>query len=474
VPADSAQGRIALTNRVWSVHQMVARRPEGTLTFDYEGDERTHDYHFRLVSTLDPRIVSPLLPTPEQRKALGQLEVTESPRIEGEVWGRWRSPELTGFRAQVAARRVSVRGEPLEEVTGHVSYTNRLLQFRDVRIRSDGEATVPGAAYDIAAQLVSFTNVNSTLPVGRVTRVIGPKLTETLSHYQFTRPPRVWLEGVVQVKGAERHDLRLDVAADEVSWWRLRATNLTTRLHLKGETISIANLQANGYSGRFGADLFFNWELPKAVRFRVDWSGTNLLLRDLLTDLKIATNRMEGRLSGRVVLTDGITADPTTLAGNGSLRLDDGYLWGVPMFGLFSPIFNALVPGLGDARFTDGRMSFTATNGVLNTRDFEMRSPAMRLQYRGTVDVSKRLDATMEAELFRDTPLIGRLLQFAFTPVTKLLEYRVRGTLTKPEAEPRYIPRFFLMILRPMATLRSLLPKDEKPAVPESPEPPAP
>ena len=117
-------------------------------------------------------------------------------------------------------------------------------------------------------------------------------------------------------------------------------------------------------------------------------------------------------------------------------------------------------------------MNFTITNSILSTRDLEVRSATMRLGYRGKVGLNSKLDARMEAELFRDAPLIGPLLNFALTPFTKIFEYDVRGTLRKPKAEPRYVPKIFLAPLRPLKTLRELLPKDSPPEV-KTAHPPA-
>lgn len=114
-------------------------------------------------------------------------------------------------------------------------------------------------------------------------------------------------------------------------------------------------------------------------------------------------------------------------------------------------------------------MTFTATNSVLSTRDLSVRSPAMRLAYRGTVDLAAALDARMEAELFRDAPLICPLLRVVLTPLTKLFVYDVKGTLKKPIADPRYVPKFILIPLRPFKFLKDLLPKED----PSETEPPS-
>lgn len=70
--------------------------------------------------------------------------------------------------------------------------------------------------------------------------------------------------------------------------------------------------------------------------------------------------------------------------------------------------------------------------------------------------------ATMEAALFRDAPLIGRLLSFALTPGTMLLEYRVEGALSDPKPEPRHALKSLMNLLRPISLLKSLLPKGDQ------------
>ncbi len=467
--ADTAHGRVALTNRVWSVRGMDIRRPDGTLAFDYDGSELTKDYHFRLRAVLSPLIALPLLDEDLRGKVAGQFSLGPPPRIEGDVWGRWLAPERTGLDLHIVATNFVVRGEPVEWADGHASFTNLFIAFRDVHARSAGKVHVPGASYDIRRRLITFTNTTSSVPVQRVARVIGPKITRTLSAYRFTNPPAVWLEGAVGVQGPQPNDLRLDVRAGDFSWWRLHGTNVTGKLHLKGETIAIDGLRGAFHGGDVDGNLFFDWANTNDVRFHLDVAATNIALPDLLRATALATNRMEGRLTGRVAISDSRLDEPPTYAGRGWLRIEDGYLWGLPVFGLFSPVFDAVSPGLGQTRFTDGSATFGATNGLVTTRDMQMRSATMRLQYRGTIDTTGKLDATMEAELFRDMPLIGRLLQLALTPVTKLMEYRVRGTVMKPEADPRYLPRVLIAVLRPIATLKSLLPSDDKPASAEPP-----
>jgi len=77
----------------------------------------------------------------------------------------------------------------------------------------------------------------------------------------------------------------------------------------------------------------------------------------------------------------------------------------------------------------------------------------------------------VEANLLRDTPLFGHLLSWMLTPVDKIFEYRVTGTLKKPVTKPLYIPKAFLAMLRPFHSLKELLPPPTTPKPSSAPAP---
>jgi hypothetical protein len=56
------------------------------------------------------------------------------------------------------------------------------------------------------------------------------------------------------------------------------------------------------------------------------------------------------------------------------------------------------------------------------------------------------------------------------TPLDKLFEYRLTGTLQKPVAEPLYVNKLFMDMLRPFHTLKTLLP--QPPPAPSTAKPP--
>ena len=155
------------------------------------------------------------------------------------------------------------------------------------------------------------------------------------------------------------------------------------------------------------------------------------------------------------------SADWRTIEGHADVDLRDGLIWSIPIFGIFSPVLDSVAPGLGSSRASAGTGTFIITNGVLWSDDLEISSPAMRLDYRGIVDLQGQVNARVEAQLLRDVWGVGPIISSLFWPVTKLFEYKVTGSLSQPKSEPVFfIPKIVQLPFHPLRTLKGLFPED--------------
>jgi hypothetical protein len=450
----------------------LIQRPEGSIQFAYRGDMFTHDYQFTLRSTIDPTIAKPLLDDEKAQKAFDHFSLSSPPLIEGDIWGRWMERERTGFLVRVTATNAIVRGEPCDYADGMVGFTNAVLTFKDVTLKQGkGSAKIPGAAYAVSDYLLSFTNAVSTLSPESVTRVIGAKTAALIKPYHFAEPPHAIVNGVIGTRNEFPTDVRFDIDGGRFEWLRLRAETARGEIHWKAQTLQISNLVAACYGGRLAGDLNFDLSPDHGSEFNFGLAITNIDLRRFMADISDRTNRLEGLVSGVLNLDRAYSWDTNSYHGHGQLNLREGFLWDTPAFGVFSPIFEGISPGLGQTRFSSGEAHFVTTNSVFRTDDLEVRSSSVRLRYTGTVGLDTRLDARMEAELLKDLPVLGPLLSAALSPFTKLFEYRVRGTLTAPVAEPLYVPKLLMVPLHPIRSIRDLFLPPDKKTVPANPTP---
>jgi hypothetical protein len=252
-------------------------------------------------------------------------------------------------------------------------------------------------------------------------------------------------------------NLRFDVDNASLEVLKLKTPRITGKIHWLGQTLTLSNLTASFYGGSADGFAHFDFRPKEGADFGFTANVRNADIHLLANDLSSPSNHLEGVLSGRFVMTSANSKDWRTWNGYGRANLHDGLIWDVPIFGILSPVLNTVTPGLGSSRATDATARFTMTNGLAFSDDLEIRSTMMRLQYSGTVDLQSRVNAHVAAQLLRDTWVVGPLISTALWPVSKLFEYKITGTLEKPENEPVYIPQFLLMPLHPIRSLQEIL-----------------
>jgi hypothetical protein len=224
--------------------------------------------------------------------------------------------------------------------------------------------------------------------------------------------------------------------------------------------VTLTNVTLGFYGGRAQGWGRFDSSPDPGTGCRFTIAATNVDFHALMADLTTPTNRLEGALDLSLHVTDANSDDWRSWNGYGNATLRDGLIWAIPIFGVMSAPLDGILPGLGSSRVTSGAARFVITNGVVFSDDLEWRAPAMRLQYVGGVDLGGRVNATVQAEPLRDTWLVGRIVSLALWPVSKILEFKVTGTLDQPKAEPMYIPKVLTAPLHPFRALKELFPAE--------------
>jgi hypothetical protein len=454
IPADWVRTSVSYTNLVWRLPDLVAGRPEGTLELAHIANDRLHEFWFGFRSTISPEAVRPLLSTNAQR-GLEFFDFSMPPLVEGGVWGRWRDAASVGFTGRVELVDFTFREQAMGRVVSDMRYTNRFLEFLEPRLERGSQiAHGSGIAADFDARRIYFTNILSTTEPLVITHCIGPKTTAALEPYQFHESPTVRVNGFAPLARNREADLVFDVDGGPFTWRQFHIPRIAGRVHWLNDGLTLLNVQMQAYGGEGAGQAGFDLSPGEGTPFQFALGVTNVDLRALMVDVATRTNQLEGRLDGVLVVTNANSTNAFTWNGHGQAALHDGLIWAIPVFGVLSKPLDTIMPGLGSARISEGKATFSITNGVVFSNNLEMRAPTTRLQYVGTVDFASQVNARVRAEPLRDTWVIGPLLRLALWPVTKVLEYKMTGTLAEPQPEPLYIPKLiYKPLLHPFQTL---------------------
>jgi len=473
VPVAAAQSHFSYSNLTWRLPDLTITRPEGNLYLQHEASERTRDFYWRVSSAIDIKAARPLLPT-NAMDVLDLFALSRPPLIDAEVWGHANDAERLRLKGKVSMTNFTFRGETVSSFETTLQYTNNWLQFTGPHLlrATNEEMSATAMVVDFAGQKIYMTNGFSTADPAVVTRAIGPLVADTMEPYQFLRPPTVHAYGTIPLRNDNDADLYFKVKGGPFHWSKFHVAAISGDIHWSGQHLALTNVQTEFYGGKANGFASFAFHPGGETYYGFSLTTRDTQLGLLMADVAARTNRLEGLLSGSLLITKASTEDWRQSDGFGNLDLRDGLIWDIPLFGVFSDILNGLAPGLGTSRANAADCTFLITNGLIRTDNLEIRSPAMRLQYRGTVDLQGQVNARFEAGLLRDMWLVGPIVSTVFWPVTKLFEYKVTGSVEHPKTEPVYlIPKIILLPFHPIRTLKEMAPQGPSP--PPANAPPA-
>lgn len=465
VPFTSARSPFVFSNLVWRLTDLHLARPEGELQGTYESHAETRDFHWVLQSQVFPLVAAPLLESDPAKRALDFFEFKIPPRMEAELWGNWADQSKIGFVGKVEGTNMVFRGEVAEYFQAEVQYTNRIVTVTRPVLRrtANEEARADGIRVDTVTEKLYLTNVTGRMMPIPVARVIGPQALKAMLPYQFDQPPEARINGVVDFK-RRRHewDLRFDIAGGPFHWKMFHLNQAAGTILWYYRTLTLTNMTGKFHEGEAKGHAWFDFGPTNDTVFNFATQITNVNFHTFMEDLTGRTNVLEGLLSGDLAITNARANDWKSWQGYGWASLRNGLIWDIPMFGIFSPVLNVFVPGLGNSRAREATADFTLTNSVIHTSNLDVQATMMHMHFKGTADFQRNIDGRMEAELLRGMPAIGIVLSKVLWPVTKLFEYTLTGTVTKPKIEPVYfVPRILFFPFNPWKGLRDLFTEEK-------------
>ena len=454
IPVSSVQSHFSLTNVVWNLPDLVATRPEGNIELEHISDDRNNHFYFRVHSSVDPKILRPLLHADGQ-EGMDDFVFTRPPDVQAEIWGRWRDNSSIGFKAHASVTNLTFRHEAASSFTGDFVYTNQFMVLFNGRIeRGSRYMTATALGVDFRGQRLFLTNGFSTMEAMPVAHAISRKVTQTIEPYQFLQPPIVHAHGIIPLVDEVPADLHFQIDGGPFHWMKFNLDHVSGEVNWVGDHMTVTNANASFYKGSLAGAAAFDFNVEPGTDFAFDATVTNADLHAMMADLGSSTNHLEGRLSGRLTVTHANSDDWKSWFGSGYASLRDGLIWDVPIFGRFSPYLDKVSRGLGESRASSGAGTFIITNSVIHSDTLEIRSPTFRLLYHGNVDFDGKVNSTMEAEVFHDVPLVGGIISTALLPFSKFFESKVTGTLDDPKIESHYIvSKILLAPFHPFRTL---------------------
>ena len=253
-----------------------------------------------------------------------------------------------------------------------------------------GEVTVP----DIASQALRFKLALDAIDVDRY---LPPEKEMPGDAVPVAATPGAAATAASEIPNEALR--RLDVIG-RVTIGKLKAANLNLSevdmsVKAKDGVIRLHPIDANLYSGTYRGNVTLDAR-GKSPRTSVDENLTGVLAGPLLQDLQ-GTDRLTGKANVNIAMrTEGATADEVKRSLNGSVTFafTDGAINGVNVARMireaYARIKGAKLPPEETEQKTDFselRGSMHVKNGVATNNDFIVRTPLLRINGKGTVNL---------------------------------------------------------------------------------------
>ncbi len=351
--------------------------------------------------------------------------------------------------------RFTCGGVPIEHLETFMVYSNRILSLNPLNAvrgnkRFDGSVQV-----DFDRELASFNATNS-FPPADIAHVLAPEEHTVLKQFLFNGPVYAVGRGQIDYGGWTNHNFSGTFRSENVSMSKLQASVFSADIKGRGTQLLFTNAAIQFYSGRAEGSAEFDLFLEDgSAPYRFNARITGIDLAQMLGQLSAGDH--SSRTRGQLAAVLNFTADAKSgfwksVQGSGQMKIENGWLADIPLFGGFSRLTQAAFPGFKLFSLTAFSADYELHDGAVWSENAQLGGTILSARGRGNYSPEKGLDFTVAAEPLRQTGggdkewyqlnrLAASALKEGAAPFFRLLEFKLEGPLDKPEWRFAYLPK---------------------------------
>ncbi len=389
------------------------------------------DFRLNIESSINPVAVRTLAPA-DLAKFLSEWEVPRSPAARIAIRGSTRDPQTWTGEGNIAVQRARFRGVWANSATANVHLGNGAIEFKDLHVTRDEGVGTGAFTYDYTHHEIRVDNVHTHLRPTDAIYWIAPKLFKAVAPYKFRSPPNLIANGVVQYRGGE--NTRLTISVDSPSGMdyvflgkTLPFDRVKGNLLITDDRVQLNPVEGTLFSGavRGEADISTAEKNPH-YSASLSFDGVDF---PQLTELYFKYETSRGQLAG-TYNWQSAGDDTRTMTGTGEIKVSNGDVFAIPVFGPLSGFIAAIIPGAGYSIAKQATATFTVKDGVIRTDDFKVSGKLFGLVGHGDIHF-------LEDKLNFDVRINASGPGVLLTPVYSLFEYKGEGSLSKPNWHPK-------------------------------------
>ena len=453
VTVNSLRMQFQRSNDDWQLTRVAAdvgvNRQRGQLEGSFSTSLKTLEFVAQAHTTFDPNACCPAIRT-GVTNLLSLMRFNERPP-EGDVTvtGVLTNPAGLIVTGRVTATRFTFRDEPVTLASAAFHFHRGLLDLPDaVVVRDDGQAH-GHVRYNLDQEWVEL-DVTGNAPPHPVAHMIAPGFEHVMRKFEFRGPIQLVIHGRVATGGALRGtDLHVKAEGENLGWQKILADRASFDLYARDAQFTFTNVHGVFCGGPFaGSVALSDVESPTNCRYTVTAAMTNANAAQLSKMLRAqfapgaaaSTNAvLSGDLTAQAQMT-GWVEPWQSLEGRGQVYIHNGSILQVRLFGGLSKILSKLYPGLGYLSQTEFIMPFAVEAGKVKSEEINIKGTVISLKSHGEYQLGGELNFQTQVQLLR-SGILAETLRILTFPVTKLLEFKLVGTLDDPRWRPVNLPK---------------------------------
>ncbi|MET0261572.1 MAG: AsmA-like C-terminal region-containing protein [Rariglobus sp.] len=439
---------------------LVLRQGESLAHGSYEMDTQSNDFRFLLTGGLRPMGISGWFHDWWSNFWTMFNFDRGLPDADVDVQGRWGDRYGTRVFVEAEGAGTGIKGVAFDRVN-----TRLFLRPNWFDIRHFEVALGQGSAHGWLARSIDLERdtwshmefaVDSTLPLETISSLFKEESAELLAPYHFSTPPRLQLKGRVDSAASpvgKHESIDIDLTSTgamtyhdfPLSDLKVVAVMRDNHIDLPSLSVMFAEGQAMGNAKLRGPEnarrLAFDIKLHQANLGQVVQTVTTLQpanpkvspqkSADLSRELM---ERLDRGLLNFTLAAEGDFANFHSFRGKGRAGITGAELAQLNLFGPLSEAFNGSFINFGSFSLTTVEAPFQLKADRVHFDDLRITGRSALLQAKGDYQLKDNtLDFTAKLHPFDEsTSVLGSAVGFVLTPLSKVFEVKLKGTLAKP------------------------------------------
>lgn len=401
----------------------------------------------RIITNLDPHLLVPELTSMQWDytvELIDRFQWSGKKPLIDTVFSKAESESGSVFtsRSIFSMQDYTYRGVHNDSCNGYVSCTfdttGAVVNVENIIITSGNGAVVGGFAYDMHSQQVSYRTVTDVHPADFF-QMVGLWQPDEIESWKFPGKTKFVSEGFLDFKDWDNTILTAAADSYGMGFGRIIADRCTFNVSMHGSTCLVTDIEGSIWDGSLEGDAQINFDDKGDDYVSFSIGVTNCDFSKVAGNL---CNTQTAGLSGvfSMQAQGGFIMSSNTLqtiSAFGKANIDKGRLFQLPLFGGLTSIMTKIIPGLDFVlRQSDLNAEFKIENARITSDKIAIDGGVLSLKASGHATVEGELDYAVQLTLMSEDSSVAKVLRVLTWPISKLMEFRLRGSIEKPEWYP--------------------------------------